>query len=189
MEKPAIIFRIAKWPLGLASAVVVGILVEKLKGYPLVQAAQSAAYSTWAFLGTGVSLPRWVFVCWLLVSVVAVIGVVVAWLASLNEPTFHDYTADRILGIDWEWRYLGNRIDDDSLRPFCPKCRYQLKWIDASTYHGTDYRLSCDHCGWQTLMAMHQNALIERVVGEIDLKLRTGEYAKAKEVSRTLNKT
>ena len=101
-----------------------------------------------AFIKASSTIPNWILgILGLLVLVAVLAGAMQIWrlLLSSLQPGWQGYTSDIFHGLKWRWRYSGHGIVD--MYPFCPRCDYQLRAMNASHFISV-YRTSfhCDHC-------------------------------------------
>lgn len=109
------------------------------------------------------------------------VSVLTLRLAARREPTPSDYTADTIFGIDWRWRYLAGKIDDEEFSPFCPqpRCKSRLEIRRRSAYSAIDsIALHCPHCGFTQDFDFDWSQLQRRAAIEVERRIRTGEFKK-----------
>jgi hypothetical protein len=159
-------------------------------------APDTAVSSVWTVIGRAVAwtlktlsgpvtLPMWVVglgAAIVLALVAVCVTVVIVSATAKTGPNYTDFTNAMVLGIKWTWRWSGNRIDEDSLGPLCPRCDYDLRRI-ASTYNWEDASLKCDHCGEEWHFQFKMPRLLDRVLREIHRRLRKGEWPGAQQDS------
>jgi hypothetical protein len=128
------------------------------------------------------SIPNWI----ILIGAISFLFTVAAitkhlWL-RFSPPGWKDYTSDEILGINWRWRWDNNAIA--GLIAFCPTCDMEVSgYTPEYTEFQTDFY--CDRCNrsLQTLN-MEPQYIADRVIREIERKVRTGEWRAAVAQSR-----
>ncbi len=140
-----------------------------------------------AWLALPVTWPLWALVV-LFLAGPCVLGLRFLLLAHQSKrppsPNHRDYRSDSILEIEWVWQYDGRMIDSFSIAAFCPKqgCSHRLdqsaKDYDWQASREVGCVLSCPRCGFTSEFPENQQELRRRVAGEIERRIRTGEFAK-----------
>ncbi|MDC9715086.1 MAG: hypothetical protein PSN36_04620 [Gammaproteobacteria bacterium] len=100
---------------GIIASVIVGVIllsVPVLRGYfaRFLSWIWSGAVWCWNALVASYSLPGW---AWLIISFLAIVGLVNIYLAmkgESEEADFKSYTEDFIHGAKWRWTWAGNQI-------------------------------------------------------------------------------
>jgi hypothetical protein len=127
-----------------------------------------------------VPVVRWHF--WGLVLIIAVvaIGVIVLFVADLmspepsKTPDQFAYHEDRFFGVTWRWRWSPDgSIDAGSVTAYCPVCDRVIP-VAFEGYGPT--RLRCEPCGGEIVMEGNTVHSLNRVIREIDLKVRKGTW-------------
>lgn len=101
-----------------------------------------------------------------------------------QPPDWRNYVTDEIFGVEWQWRYLGNRLDE-VLGAFCPnkncKCRLEDQPNEntnrRSYYYSFPISLVCPYCGFRRDFDFALEELNRKVLIEVERRLRTGEFA------------
>ena len=137
-----------------------------------VAAGVIADWLGWAPVGSWVATGfRWLvrpvgvpFIVLAAVSLfVAAVGL--RWLRSLQQPPpppWLTYREDNFLGAVWRWRYAGNYVMEESLRPYCPQCQTALR-IEDGGYRGMTTILVCDECSFSKELEGSHQKVIERI--------------------------
>ncbi len=96
-------------------------------------------------------------------------------LATVNEPTWTDYTADEFFGSLWRWRYQNNSIV--GLSAFCPLCKTRLVYSEVDNYVHLKTILHCETCQIdRTSQEGNRRYLMGMVERQIERKANTGEW-------------
>jgi len=142
--------------------------------------------SAWFFWGT-VESPAWLFCILISASVVLLIVVAskIRREVKIDEPSWiNNYTADNFFGIKWRWRYTSGRLNDPCA--YCPTddtiLVYRREFDRASMFIGGSHAITlhCDTCGRQFCpFDGNDTHLIEKVMRQIDRKIRTNEWKQA----------
>lgn len=137
----------------------------------------------WDAFFVSYALPGWV---WLVVIVLAIIGLVNIYLAIRGEskqPEFKSYVEDYIQGAKWRWDWVGNQISN--VWCFCPRCDATLVYDDSSRRNYlSDVRKTdfiCENCGHTVVTSIaggDKDYAISAIRREIDRRIRTNEYKK-----------
>lgn len=163
------------WVGGLATAVLGGLIVEWTKDFPVLRAVLTIATSAWRWLLAPGSLPHWLILL-LVLSTIALFGLLTSMVLRRADPT-NGYTSDTFLDIDWQWVYSNGTIYPDAVVPLCPKCRFQMSFIDASNYSVVPRTaVVCEDCGYSRQFEGNHHAVKERVIKLVQRNLRTGNY-------------
>jgi len=110
----------------------------RLIGYPVT-------FARW--LGEPVSIPRWWH--WVLIAVAVSVALwVVARLfavARSDEPSVHDYTRDKILGIPWRWEWRTWGGGPHNITALCPRCDRWMPHFENRPFD-THTTFQCEEC-------------------------------------------
>ncbi|GJH28168.1 hypothetical protein [Caballeronia novacaledonica] len=137
------------------------------------------------FLALDVTLPRWFFWLWALLSIAAV-GLISAraYFAAndhaIGEP-FQAYQTDEIFGARWRF-YTTAAGSVHSLRMFCPVCDHELEDDDLEiSIEDTEYSFQCPRCKkvGHVSVGFFQD-LDETVRKEAERRVRSGVWKQAK---------
>lgn len=131
---------------------------------------------------------------WLVLAILAggwvIFRVVKSLLSDEKDP--NDYTADKIFGVLWEWRW--DRFSPDKFIPICPECgltleisgAYPLPPEDEEEKHTTvpapklgppvGSQTECEKCAFEKEWDMKPDELRKRVKKEIVRRLRSDEW-------------
>lgn len=137
-----------------------------------------------SLLARPVVIPVWA----LLVAIPALVFIVplVRSLRTNRGPQFLGYVKDRILDIDWHWRWSAPHIYNShyqiqDLTPRCPDCKAVLEIND---YRGELVICVNENCSWQWKRQFrhgsrigHSSELDSKVRNEIDRRIYSGEVA------------
>jgi len=102
------------------------------------------------FLGSTVSMSKWILVLLIFLSLpTVIIPVALLWSYLRGTSTsshWSAYTTDEFMGLKWRWRYSGN--DMENPLAFCPFCDYQINPTHGSDIYGNANNVSfhCDNC-------------------------------------------
>lgn len=173
-----------KWLGGIVTAAAGTALAAYFTPGAAVWSAIGRAFAwTLRVLAAPITLPTWaVLLGGLVILVVIGLGMLLALAATAKpaRPDYADFTEAVILGVKWTWRWSGNRIEGDSVSPLCPRCDYDLRPI-PSNYNWNDAALKCDHCGEEWFFEFRMSGLLDRVLREINRRLRKGEWPGAQQ--------
>ncbi len=173
--------------MGLRSEVVKGVSVAVaiaiVFGIAKYVGITVAATATWGksagqFLGAAVTLPRWVFWLWAMLSGAAVVGFLLRSLLARQSSPYEDYLGDDLFGLRWEWSFSqGGTIYNP--RMFCIKCFHQFQDSDfkyaTPTASGPVWILACENCGHKVTVPSSFE-LYRKVKAEGERKIRTGQW-------------
>jgi hypothetical protein len=163
------------WLGGLATAVLGGLIVEWTKDFPVLRACLAFITGAWRWLVAPGSLPHWLILV-LTLSTAGLIALSTFLVLRRADPT-RTYTSDSFSEIEWQWVYTGDSINPDDVVPICPKCSYQMTFMDASNYAvGPRTVVVCDDCGYRRQFEGNDYAVRERVIKLVQRNLRTGNY-------------
>ena len=100
--------------------------------------------------------------------------------SHLNKETSHlDYFSDDIFGVEWNWRYIRDQLDERELSAFCPnkQCACRLEPQLRSGAGAVDVvLLVCGHCGFSKGFEYDWRQLRRKVIIEIERRVRTREF-------------
>src|SRR5215218_3532774 len=138
------------WWSGFALAVIGGLTVEVLKGFPALRFVGSGLAPALRWLRADAGLSRWAVMLLTLALLYLAVGAARRWLGQSNLPPWLGYQQDRFLGADWRWEYTGRQIHLGSLTPYCPQCRVQMVYVNSSVYRvNVRTTLLCQDCGYK----------------------------------------
>jgi hypothetical protein len=131
------------------------------------------------WLGMAVSTPLWavLLVTGLVLSAI-VCGIVLA-SATINEPGPFEYVAGIIFGVEWQWRFSGQMLVEQSFAAFCPNhdCKARLEVLPRPSYASVNsIKVRCQHCGFTQDFDCDHPDLQRRTAVEVERRLRTGEF-------------
>ncbi|WFC62625.1 hypothetical protein EWH21_13155 [Pseudomonas sp. REST10] len=138
------------------------------------------ASSAWTYMLSDVVLPRWgVAVLGLLALPTFVFAGALLWVnrpSQASTSRWTDYRTDRFFGLNWRWRYSGQRVD--GIRSFCPHCDFELFPVDSSSYAAVPrFAFRCDSCGANLgEFEGDPRELESKVERSIHQKLRNGQW-------------
>lgn len=146
----------------------------------------------WSFITQQTALPRWL-ILFLVLGLVASISInvrsFIRWLrckaeAATQQSKFAAYRQDVFEGLDgiiWRWDWNSDYSSIRVMNWFCPRCDTALLARGRGTHVSyADTTFTCDHCQWKSItFDSHIERIKERVIGQIDRKLRNGEWQDA----------
>ena len=162
----------------LAEKVIAGLLVAAILATAAIwhEFTSWILVSTWHFLVEPVPVWRWAF--WSMLGFIGlIIGILFCGWAYrpkvLPLPDYYAYRQRELFGLIWRWRWgKDGRLDDDSLRAFCPKDDMML------VFRGLPQHFLCEKCGtiyrcegYSTL-----NAIADATIRRIGNDVRTEEW-------------
>lgn len=170
-----------KWIFGILSgvitSVIASVILSWLTNWNPLAFTKRVLLSILALFSKNYSLPLWAIVLIALAPVSALI--LLQWIASWRGvDSYKDYVIDMIDGVVWQWKYMGNWVDE--LMPICRKCQSELK-PEKITHFRTDpaFRLTCPRCDFVT--EVHEDSypmLVHDVRKEIERRIRTGLFVR-----------
>jgi len=128
------IFR-SPWFIGITATAIGSVLAESFSKFKILTAILKLFINIknliFKFFSASISIPLWLFILILLVSVVFIARILISsWGAKKNTSIFLNYIEDELFGIVWKWRWdydrFSRKYDIEDLLPFCPKCDCQL---------------------------------------------------------------
>jgi hypothetical protein len=104
---------------------------------------------------------------------------------SIPQLDWHNYVNDEIFGVRWNWRYFGDKLDDE-LSAFCPrqdcKCRLKSELNNNARFNPGKYyppiSLVCSRCGFRQDYDIDLESLKRDVLVEIERRINTKEFLK-----------
>ena len=88
------------------------------------------------------------------------------------------YTKGHFDGIDWIWRWRSGRVDQSSLRAFCPICQTEIQLSPAN--EGRDTNVFCTTCNVGRQF-VNVSDLRDHVWRKIEANVRTGRWRQGSE--------
>lgn len=165
--------------IGLFVTVVGGLIVEVIKGFPLLRWTVAIVEGTARWLGTPVPVPRWsVVLFWMLLAALVWLGV--NRLRREAGPAWLRYREDDFLEFRWRWGYFGQSIAEGTITPYCPHCMCQMIFTAASAYTSVPHtQILCQECGYNRTFDGIAMELRQRVGRLIERSIRTGAWEQA----------
>ena len=162
---------------GLVLPVIAGVIVQIFTSINILGFIFNCFKAVFAFFETALSVPLWGLIL-LLIAGIVVPRILASKKKPQNQSSYTRYTYDRILGVNWQWRY--SHGDVVALVPICPNCSYQppIQMFYPGGYiaAGENSLIQCDHCGFKIQFDYPPEILTDRIEREIHRKIRTGEY-------------
>jgi hypothetical protein len=131
----------------------------------------------WHWLGQTTSVANWLLIILLIVTVLSVTLTVLRRLGRLlMTQEYAAYTEDRFFDLVWRWSWDA-RGNVAALWCYCPNCdRIVTFATDNSIYRETTTTFMCEYCNQPHRHAGMKQALLDRVIREIDLRVRNGTW-------------
>ncbi len=171
-EKLKTIWADPVWSKVIASAIIglaVWLIGNSLGVWPSVE---SYFWSLIHYALESSLIPNWIILIGALSFLLFVVVILrTLWLSFFN---WHAYTSDEFLGINWRWHWEGNEIL--GLIPFCPTCELEVTgYMPEYSEYQTVFH--CDRCNTSLQsLNMEPQHIADRVIREIQRKVRTGEW-------------
>jgi hypothetical protein len=186
------------WNNATVSAIASGIFLSILTAVAHFAGITVASAIAWlkrvaAFWSAEVTLSRWAFWSWVLVTALASLFIALQIYFNLQEPdapvradkkpvSFADYKTDVFFSLRWRWTvYSGGSVGKMSV--YCPKCDYELSAANVERGQSWgEHICRCEHCNYycpignSTLYELSKKA--EKAA---ERKIRTGEWKKTAE--------
>lgn len=167
--------------LPVFATVIAGILVEVFTSDIFFGPVLDFARFIESLFDTKLLIPLWLLTL-IIIGVIYSTTKLIAYLNKDTVPDYKSYTNDRIFGVDWQWKWIGDRID--SLVALCPECAYQPKVEETYNFDlenessglQSSSKMVCDNCGFEQVWQDSPEYLKNRATREIHRKIRTGEY-------------
>ncbi|WP_218165835.1 hypothetical protein [Serratia proteamaculans] len=137
----------------------------------------------WEMLSTSHSLPGWLWVLVLILSLIGLLSIIISFKSATIETDYKSYTTDFIYNAKWRWSWEGNSITN--LWCFCPYCDATLVYDDSSCQsiysdnRKTDF--ICENCNHKTVASIpggNKHFTIGVIEREIGRRIRVGIYKK-----------
>ena len=142
---------------------------------------KSVLLSVFSLIVYDVAIPVWVL--FLIIPLLVSIIPLIQSITPEREPTFINYKADQILGINWSWNwskpnFINDKYSIRDLLPRCPNCKSSLKLND---YSGQLVHCINDECKWKQQgninnRISNSSNLNSKVWNIIDRKVHNGEF-------------
>lgn len=137
-----------------------------------------AIWAVISVLGDNVTIPRWVYVIFLLCLIFTSMYLgypIINWIKKCGhrKPLAHlSYTEDKINNARWRWIWLDDKMAVYEIRCFCPKCDYELG--KDCVGNGSNKRLICPKCEMECSERFDKlNKLKEEIINEVERRART----------------
>lgn len=184
------------WNNAIVTSVIAGVGVPALLAVAHYAGVTVESVLQWLrtvgkFWAADVTLARWLFWVWLIVTAATLLLLALRLYFFLTEkpepvqqpkrktgPPHQAYVTDLFFKFRWRWKTaVSGEVWDISM--FCPECDQQLLRSDFEAYRYDAHRCKCSHCGYladvdgDSPLDMH-----DKVKLAAERKIRTGEWEK-----------
>lgn len=130
------------------------------------------------FFGAEVTVPRWGFWLWAVISAAVVVGFLLRIPLARQASPYELYRGDDMFGLRWEWDFAqGGKVYNP--RMFCIKCFHQFHDSDfkyaTPTASGPVWTLACENCG-NFVTVPSSPELYRKVKSDAERKIRAGQW-------------
>ncbi len=125
------------------------------------------------FAASRVETHGWVLVLFAVCAAAVVLAIGPKLYRLRNPRHVRRYLKGHFDGIDWIWQWRGGRVDQSSLRPFCPECQTEIQLTPAND--GRDTNVFCTTCNLGRQF-VNVSDLRDHVWRKVEANGRTGRW-------------
>ncbi|EJL6539184.1 hypothetical protein ACN1SV_003657 [Vibrio cholerae] len=139
---------------------------------------KNIVFNMFLFLTLPLALPVWLVSILAIFTVVTILKLIFSKIYNIKPKqsfSLSDYNKDTFWGVEWNWSYIGGRID--RLVALCPHCKYELvSEQNYQNYRETKYK--CNDCGYVVSISGESDFDVrQNVCQKVKQKMRTGAWS------------